>query len=674
MTTSHGSEADLSTRQGLEVLADRLAGAASSYASPSQSLWNLPGLSSASGRWSDGLEGYARTFLLASFRVGGARGEDPSCLLERYARGLAAGTDPSSSERWPTVAERRQAVVEGASIAIALSETRPWLWDVLDDAVRQRTVEWLSGIVGTTGYTNNWIWFQNVIEAFLRSVGGPWSQADLDRNEDTQEALYVGDGWYSDGRSATGRRSHYDYYAGWAWHVYPLLRARIDGRPLEPLHRERLSAYLAQARLFVGSTGAPLFQGRSLTYRFGMLAPFWAGVLAEASPFETGATRQLAGSVLDHFIDAGAIDGRGLLTIGWHGEFERIRQVYTSSSSPYWASKGFLGLLLPPEHAEWSTQPSGLEAPRDQIESLRAPGWLVARTRDGIVRMFNHGSDGAKWAPGSPRADDPFYGRITYSNLTSPDLSRESIAAPLDSHVALLDARGLASHRDAIERVFQSDAVAVSRSRVHWLDLPGADGNGGVGDVASWSGLRVGPVLTVASVVHDAHEVRLAWWDVADGEVSKNGAWPGAAVVADAVWPRDAGPWRIRMGGWPLPCSPAEASAAARRLTDAPTATASRADGLTTHVRGLRGFATAGVTERSGDTPMGGASTATPWCGTGEVEEGEVVAAHVSLTSAPLPQDLVPPQVEVSETVIVIRWADGTTHQVPRRSSAEAAA
>ncbi|WP_235502439.1 DUF2264 domain-containing protein, partial [Kitasatospora sp. Root187] len=132
------------TRAHWEAVADGLLAAVRPYASPGQALIDLPGpRASWSGPRSDGLEGYARTFLLAAFRVAGADGADPAGLLERYAAGLAAGTlAPTSSreltpgdESWPVITDRGQAMVEAASIALALRLTRRWLWDRLDPAV-----------------------------------------------------------------------------------------------------------------------------------------------------------------------------------------------------------------------------------------------------------------------------------------------------------------------------------------------------------------------------------------------------------------------------------------------------------------------------------------------------------------------------------------------------------
>lgn len=78
------------TRDHWVAAADGLLAAAWRWASPGKARLDLPGPASASGVRSDGLEGFARTFLAAGFRVAG--GGDPHNWLERYAEGLDAGT------------------------------------------------------------------------------------------------------------------------------------------------------------------------------------------------------------------------------------------------------------------------------------------------------------------------------------------------------------------------------------------------------------------------------------------------------------------------------------------------------------------------------------------------------------------------------------------------------
>jgi hypothetical protein len=119
------------TRRHWEAITDHLLDAVVPYGSPGFARIRLPGRQSGSGVASDGLEGFARTFLLAGFRIGGARGDVPSALIERYAAGVDAGTDPSDAFAWPELASVSQQLVAAASIAIALHETRPWLFDRL---------------------------------------------------------------------------------------------------------------------------------------------------------------------------------------------------------------------------------------------------------------------------------------------------------------------------------------------------------------------------------------------------------------------------------------------------------------------------------------------------------------------------------------------------------------
>ncbi|MEU6083589.1 DUF2264 domain-containing protein [Streptomyces sp. NPDC047108] len=446
------------TRAHWEAAADGLLAAVDPYTSPARGLITLPGAHSSSGRRSDGLEGYARTFLLAAFRVAGAGGRDPYGVLDRYADGLAVGTRTpgrDDAESWPRQADCGQAWVESASVALALRLTRPWLWDRLDDAVRQRAADWLSGALGEPPVDNNWWLFPLTVGGFLADAGvrTEASRAAVERGLERIEEWYAGDGWYTDGPERS-----FDHYNGWALHLYPVLHARLAGdRDLLERYGARLRAFLAgYARLF-GGDGAPLHQGRSLTYRFAATAALWAGALTGHTPLPTGATRRIASGSLRYFLDRGAAAGHttdragdgvpdarasrpvapdappGLLSLGWHGPYAPIVQDYSGTASPYWASKGFVGLLLPPDHAEWTApeRPAPSEA-ADAVTPLPAPGWLVQSTAaDGLVRVHNHGSHGQVFPPSR---DDPLYARLAYSTRTGPTVPGEDP----DNHFGLL--------------------------------------------------------------------------------------------------------------------------------------------------------------------------------------------------------------------------------------------
>ncbi|MFF8972882.1 DUF2264 domain-containing protein [Streptomyces sp. NPDC014995] len=396
------------TRAHWEAAADALLAAVEPYATEDRALYHLPGdRESWSGRLSDGLEGYARTLLIAAFR----RDET---ALERYADGLAAGVGGV----WPRIEDRSQPLVEAASIALALRLTRPLLWDRLDDGVRQRAAAWLGDALTAEPWPCNWELFPVTVGGFLYAVD--WepdtARKAVDRGLERIERWYVGDGWYTDGE---GRA--FDYYNGWAMHLYPVLHAWLADDPrLLDLYGGRLSRHLADyARLF-GGDGAPLHQGRSLTYRFATTVPLWLGALTGHTPLPPGETRRLASGALKYFLERGAVDERGLLTLGWHGPDPAVLQGYSGPASPYWASKGFLGLLLPPEHEVWTARETPGPVERaDAVTPIAAPNWLVQSTRsDGLVRLHNHGSEDVRY--------DPYYTRLAYSTVTAPASSYDN--------------------------------------------------------------------------------------------------------------------------------------------------------------------------------------------------------------------------------------------------------
>lgn len=430
------------TRAHWEATADGLLRATAPYASPRNGLIVLPGARpSSSGPRSDGLEGFARTFLLAALRVAGDNGHDPHAHLSRYAEGLAAGTRsptpaPASTgadpDSWPRIDAVRQARVEAASVALGLRLTRPWLWDRLDDEVRARLVDWLLPALGPSPVDNNWWLFGLTVGGFLADAGIETVRAGaaIDRALARIEDWYRGDGWYSDGDNRA-----FDHYNAWALHFYPVLHAHLAAdRTLLATYGARLSAQLdSYSRLF-DANGAPLPFGRSLTYRFAATAAPWLGALTGHTPLGPGATRRLASGALRHFLDRGAVTEAGLLPLGWYGPYAPMLQSYSGPASPYWAAKGFLGLLLPADHPAWTAPEAPLPAETaDTARPLGPTGLLLQSTAsDGLVRLHNHGSNSTRAAP------DPYYARFAYSTRTGPTAPTADGRSLPDNHFGLL--------------------------------------------------------------------------------------------------------------------------------------------------------------------------------------------------------------------------------------------
>ncbi|MGC4837893.1 DUF2264 domain-containing protein [Micromonospora vinacea] len=570
------------------ALADRMLAAARPFASPGHALVTFPGPEGGYGRAVDGLEGFARTFLLAGFRIAGARGVGVDELVDRYTAGITAGTDPRSPDRWVRLDEHPQAKVEAASIALVLDMTRPWIWDRLPSVVRGRVVDYLRPAVGDDTYPRiNWVWFRLVVQTFLRSVGGPHSLDEMNEDLTTHDGFVRGNGWMSDGSHRA-----YDHYVGWALHLYPTLWARMAGAAgLAEQRRERdlagLDRFLSDAVALVGADGSPLIQGRSLTYRFAAAAPFWIGAVADVPSVSLGRLRGAATRIVRHFVANGAPDERGLLTLGWHGPWPRLAQSYSGPGSPYWASKGLLGIALPVDHPVWTTpeEPLPVEE-RDAVRAIHAPGWLVSGTRaDGIVRVVNHGTDHA--VEGATVSDSPLYARLGYSTATTPVLDDSGWASPLDQSVTLVDDAGRVTHRAGMRLLtVQVDpdgvGVAGSRALAHWVDPePGQRDHGG-GRVGR---SRPAGHLTVYSLVRGPWELRLTRVD----------------GLADGV---EAAALRLRIGGWAV-------AGDATATAGGGVAVVTGAD-LTSWLESVHGGGTAGVTAVPHGGPLAG-GLVVPW-------------------------------------------------------------
>lgn len=575
-----------------EALADHLLNGVRPDASRNHALVFFPG---GRRKRTNGLEGYARTFLLAAFRLAGSQGRSGD-LADRYAAGLRAGSDPKSREAWPDIQHTSQPMVEAAFIALGLHESRPWIWDRLTDADRSRLIAWLSGVRGKRAWPNNWLLFPVIVNAFLKSVDAPHDQTGIDRNLDLIDACYRRDGWYTDGPGA-----NYDYYVGWGIHFWTLMWCRLDGDRSAPEraaeYRERARRYLAQVRLLFAANGAPLYQGRSLTYRFAVVAPFWAGALTEATPLSAGETRRLASGALRHFVERGAIRN-GLLTRGWYGEFPSMLQRYSGHGSQYWASKAFLGLVLPAEHPVWTAVEEPLPVEREDFtKAMQEPGFLVTGTRDdGIVRIASHRSD--HYPLPVPRStpvgrvavrlievvqhglsrpalapDDPHYRKLAYSTHTAPDMGARGDERDVDSQIALLRPGDKRSRRVRIHPIAIVDRFGAS---VFYPDEP------------IWS-----PRVETVSIAWGAAEIRIHHVTSAEPVAVRDGGF----AVADQCPPETtAGP--LWSSVW------------------------SR-EGLTSLICGLHGFESSGVQELSDTNPFGSRS-AVPY----------LVAQHARSTEA----------------------------------------
>jgi hypothetical protein len=556
------------------------------------------------------LEGFARTFLLAAFR---AVGDEDGAVLAPYVEGLASGPGPDGPDAWPPIGSHGpggQPMVESASVALGLLATRRWTWDRLDGAAQDRLEAWLRGALRHEPAPNNWYLFPMTVAAFLDEVG----RGDAETARAVDRALDVGDGWYTDG---DGR--NFDHYIGWAMHLYPVLVAHLRGdtallERLGPRLREFLGSFAATFDV----DGAPLYQGRSLTYRTAALSAVALGEVVGHTPLRPGQTRRILSAGLRYFLDRGALTD-GLFSLGWHGPHPASLQDYSGPASPYWASKGFVGLLLPASAPLWTAveEPPPSAGP-DRTVVIPAAGWLVQTTQaDGLVRVHNHGSDHLRPWDADGGHPDPLYARLAYSTRTGPTAVRN---AP-DNHVAL-HVRGRASVRRRIHPIGSGPDWVASW---HQPQFPGPPAFPGGPPVAG------GPVLPRSRI--ESVVVARGAWEV---HVHRTRAVPAGVPVT--------------VTGWALAAAtPQDVD----EQVDGRTVVLSTKEG-TTRLVGCHGFGAAGV-ERAPQGTAYGAWALVPTLH-GTVTPDELLVNASTLTSAP---GSAAPPVAVDGAEVTVTWSDG---------------
>jgi hypothetical protein len=594
------------TRKHWTTVADDLLAAVQRYRSPRSGRIDLPGAPAKAGVVSDGLEGFARTFLLAAFR---AAGDEDGSALAPYREGLVSGPGPAGPDAWPPIGSHGpggQPMVESASVALGLLAARRWTWDLLDDGEQDRLEAWLRGALRNEPAPNNWYLFPMAVAAFLDEVGRGDAETAraIDRAHDLLEGWYRGDGWYSDG---DGRA--FDHYIGWAMHLYPVLVAHLrgDSAQLERLG-PRLEEFLGSFGATFDVNGAPLHQGRSLTYRTAALSSVALGEVVGWTPLRPGQTRRILSAGLRYFLDRGALTD-GIFSRGWHGPHAATLQPYSGPASPYWASKGFVGLLLPETAPLWTAveEPPPSAGP-DRTIVIPSVGWLVQTTEaDGMVRVHNHGSDHLNPWDADAGEPDPLYARLAYSTRTGPTAVRN---AP-DNHIAL-HVRGQESVRRRIHPIGSGPDWVASWHQPQFAGAPG-------------------PVLPQSRI--ESLVVARSAWEV---HVHRLRAVPAGVPVTVTGWalaattPQDLDP---QVDG---------------------TSVVVRTDATATRLVGCHGFDAAEVQRAPQGTAYGAWALVPTLRGT--VVPGELLVAASTLTAAP---DSAAPEVEVAGGEVSIAWPDG---------------
>ncbi|WNN49755.1 DUF2264 domain-containing protein [Siccibacter colletis] len=387
-------------------------------------------------------------------------GGDTLPEAEKYLNAIRYGTDPQHPGYWGDTGPYDQRLVEMAAYGYGLALLDGRLTRHFSARELENLFNWLSQIDDAQMPDSNWNYFAILVQMGFKRAGLPWQREAVERRFAMMEAYYLGDGWYSDG---PGRPK--DYYISMAFHFYGLLYATLmadDDPQRAALLRSRASLFAADFIHFSAADGTSIPFGRSLTYRFAMVA-FWSA--AAFAGLDTFAPGVMKGIVLRHlrwWFDKPILDRDGILTLGYAYPNLTMCEDYNSPGSPYWALKTFLILALPDTHPFWQADELPLPAlpavraitPADQLlvhsEGSRH-AWLLT---SGQLELNNYVNTEAK------------YTKFAYSSAFGFTIERGRYGikhAACDSMLLLSEGDGYYRGRRGCDSVQTSDTHIFSR-------------------------------------------------------------------------------------------------------------------------------------------------------------------------------------------------------------------
>jgi hypothetical protein len=292
------------------------------------------------------MEGLSRALWGLFPLMAGGEGESWS---EKYLDAIKLGTDPQSAGYWGETGPYDQRLVEMAAYGLGLALLGSKLTDCFTDREVMNLHAWLSQITDAQMPDSNWNYFAIMVQLGFKRAGLPYDQRAIDRRFALMDAYSLGDGWYSDG---PGRPK--DYYISMAFHFYGLIYATLSGDEARAdVLRERSRLFAEDFIYWSAADGASVPFGRSLTYRFAMVA-FWSAVaFSGLEVFTPGIVKGIILRHLRWWQQQPITDRDGILTLGFAYPNLAMCEDYNSPGSPYWALKTWLILALPETHPFW---------------------------------------------------------------------------------------------------------------------------------------------------------------------------------------------------------------------------------------------------------------------------------------------------------------------------------
>lgn len=244
-----------------------------------------------------------------------------------------------------------QTLVEFGALAISLSVAPKVLWEPLTQVQKDAVAGTLLSYGDGPTIGSNWRFFNIFILSLFKDKGYKVNEELLLKYVTECLAAYRGQGWYNDSPA-------YDYYSMWAFQLYGPLWAQLYGNKYYPGFASCFMANLNETAdnypYMFNRDGKMNMWGRSISYRFGAVAPLAMLGYTENPKINYGWLRRISSSTMLQFLQNPDFLEDNVPTLGFYGPFEPAVQIYSCRGSVYWCGKAFLALTLPEDNPFWS--------------------------------------------------------------------------------------------------------------------------------------------------------------------------------------------------------------------------------------------------------------------------------------------------------------------------------
>jgi len=312
---------------------------------------------------------------------------DVTPFSDKYLTAIKLGTDPNGTGYWGETGPYDQRLVEMAAYGLGLALLGDKLTGHFSERELTNLYTWLNQIADAQMPDSNWNYFAIMVQLGFKRAGMPYDQAAIDSRFAMMDAYYLGEGWYSDG---PGRAK--DYYISMAFHFYGLIYATLSGDEVRANQlRERSRLFAEDFIYWSAADGASVPFGRSLTYRFAMVA-FWSAVaFSGLEVFTPGIVKGIILRHLRWWQQQPIADRDGILTLGFAYPNLAMCEDYNAPGSPYWALKTYLILALPQTHPFWQAEEQPLPALAEKRTIPNAQQILMHADQSQHVTMLTAG-------------------------------------------------------------------------------------------------------------------------------------------------------------------------------------------------------------------------------------------------------------------------------------------